>query len=235
MRRSEPSVISVVIPAHDEQDLLPAALRALSAAREMTAVEIEILVVADRCQDRTAEVARDHGVAVLEIEQANVGLARAAGFTHTLRRHARRLGSVWLASTDADSRVPPDWFEAHRAAAASGADVHLGTVVLAEADRGRARAWIEAYDARARLEEFHGHVHGANIGMRALAYERVGGFAPLAVGEDADLVERLAQGGATVTWCTGSPVTTSARLVGRAPGGVAADLSRCLDQAVAMR
>ena len=226
MPRPDLQVVCVVVPAHDEERLLPDALRALEVAREVAEVDVEIVVVANGCTDRTAEVARDLEASVIELDDANVGSARAAGFDQALSRHAGHLSEVWFATTDADSRVPVGWFGAHRAAASSGADALLGTVVLAEHDRRDAGAWVDAYDLRARRDATHGHVHGANLGVSALAYDLVGGFRSLAVGEDADLVGRLSAIGGTLSWSLEHPVTTSARRTGRAPDGVSADITR---------
>jgi hypothetical protein len=65
----------------------------------------------------------------------------------------------------------------------------------------------------------HGHVHGANLGIRADAYWRVGGFRPLPVGEDVDLVDRLVAAGTPIAWDADNPVLTSDRRNSRAPGG----------------
>ncbi len=228
MPRPEPRVVCVVVPAHDEERLLPDALRALEMARGLAGVDVEITVVANGCRDRTAEVARDAGVHVIEVPQANVGAARAAGFAEALARRGGHLSEVWFATTDADSRVPAGWFGAHRAAATSGADARIGTIALTEHDRLAAAVWADAYDLRSRHGVVHGHVHGANLGVSALAYHLVGGFRPLRVGEDADLIGRLAATGATLAWSEDLPVTTSARRAGRAPDGVSADIARTL-------
>ncbi|HYO94833.1 MAG TPA: glycosyltransferase family 2 protein [Polyangiaceae bacterium] len=55
--------MTILVPAHDEEAGLPATLTAL---REELAPDDEILVVADNCSDRTAEVARSAGATVVE-------------------------------------------------------------------------------------------------------------------------------------------------------------------------
>ena len=65
----------------------------------------------------------------------------------------------------------------------------------------------------------HGHVHGANLGVRADAYWRVGGFRPLHVGEDVDLVSRLVEAGTPLAWDAHNAVLTSDRSDCRARGG----------------
>ncbi|MFD9466963.1 glycosyltransferase [Streptomyces sp. NPDC060027] len=67
----------------------------------------------------------------------------------------------------------------------------------------------------------HPHVHGANLGVSAAAYLRVGGFEPLPTGEDRDLAARLFAAGHRVARTDQHAVHTAARLRGRAPGGLA--------------
>jgi hypothetical protein len=77
------------------------------------------------------------------------------------------------------------------------------------------QAWHERYcDA-----DGHRHVHGANLGVSAAAYQRAGGFPPLECGEDVALVELLGATGASVCWSASPRVTTSARLRARVRGG----------------
>jgi len=103
-----------------------------------------------------------------------------------------------------------------------GADVVLGTVLPADGlTPFRRRVWRE----RHILEDGHPHVHGANFGIRADVYRALGGWPPLASGEDVALADRAEMADTIKTVRTGSiPVVTSARLQGRAPHGFAAYL-----------
>ena len=103
------SAIGVVVPAHDEVRLLPACLAALRvASMALPAMPVRLVVVADACTDGTAELARRAGAAVLETSARNVGAAREAGMREVLSRiSCRSPASVWLATTDADTIVPP--------------------------------------------------------------------------------------------------------------------------------
>lgn len=56
---------SVVIPAHNEEAVLGKCLRGLMAGS--TPGELDITVVANACTDRTAEIAREAGVRVVEV------------------------------------------------------------------------------------------------------------------------------------------------------------------------
>jgi glycosyltransferase involved in cell wall biosynthesis len=76
--------ISVVIPAHNEQEVIA---RCLEALTPMSGLEpLEVVVVCNGCDDLTAEVARRFDVQVVETSVAsktvalNLGDARVAGF-----------------------------------------------------------------------------------------------------------------------------------------------------------
>ena len=77
------------------------------------------------------------------------------------------------------------------------------------------RRWRAFY----RPSAGHGHVHGANVGLRADAYLDAGGFASLDRDEDVTLVALLAH--RRVARTASIPVLTSARRSGRASGGFA--------------
>jgi len=205
--------VIVVIPARDEEALIGPCLDSVIAAATPTT---RILVVADGCVDRTAEVARGRGVEVLELTGRSVGAARRAGVAHALGN------AEWIANTDADSVVPTDWISRQLEYAEEGADVVIGTVRpnFADLDDRRVRAWL----ARHIPGHANGHVHGANLGIRASAYLRAGGFGAEPEHEDVDLVARLTATGARIVATADIDVQTSGRLVGRTPGGYARHL-----------
>jgi glycosyltransferase involved in cell wall biosynthesis len=68
------AAVGVVIPAHDEEELLPSCLAAVRlAAAPLPGLPVHVVVVADACTDQTAAVARAGGAAVLDIGARNVG------------------------------------------------------------------------------------------------------------------------------------------------------------------
>jgi hypothetical protein len=81
-----------------------------------------------------------------------------------------------------------------------------------------ARRYLLAYDSKG---PGHNHIHGANMGFRADAYWKVGGFQALATDEDVDLVQRFEAADMRIHRDVRLSVTTSVRQVGRAPGGFA--------------
>ncbi|MFD6289407.1 glycosyltransferase [Streptomyces sp. NPDC060205] len=227
--RTRPSAVAVVVPAHDEERRIAACLRSLRvAAAQVAPLPVVIVVVADACTDATARLAARAGAHVVETRSRNVGVARAAGVDRALELLADAGRGVWLAMTDADTTVPPAWLAHQVARAGEGHDAVLGTIRLAPAAADP--LLVARHDAAYfRTRRFHGaggawqhpHVHGANLGVSAAAYLRVGGFAPLPTGEDRDLAARLVSTGHRVARTDRHPVHTAARLRGRAPGGLA--------------
>lgn len=79
-------MISVIIPAHNEEQVIRRCLKAFVPGAEPG--ELEVVVVCNACNDRTAEIAREFGapVTVLEVERPskanalNVGEGVATGF-----------------------------------------------------------------------------------------------------------------------------------------------------------
>jgi hypothetical protein len=127
--------------------------------------------------------------------------------------------AVWLATTDADTVVPPGWLQRQLRYAGQGWDVVLGTVTVADWD-GHPSHVPAAFDA---LYEFgdgpHQHVHGANLGIRASAYLAAGGFRSLRTAEDHALLAAATEAGCSVLQASDITVETSARRRARAPLG----------------
>jgi len=57
-----PKKVSLIIPAHNEAENIPAVLRIATATPEVS----QIIVVADACSDNTAQIAKNFGVKVIE-------------------------------------------------------------------------------------------------------------------------------------------------------------------------
>lgn len=214
--------IAVIVPAANEEQLIGGCLSRIRAARSHlyrahAGIQVRLVVVLDGCRDSTALITAACGdVQPVTISAGNVGVARRSG-THAALAGAGRLGEMWLANTDADSEVPVNWLTSMMAEARLGAHVVLGTVIPGPGLRPAARArWVR----RHHLREGHPHVHGANFGIRADAYLALGGWQPLASGEDADLARRAAgTGHLRISRIASAPVVTSVRQDARAPRG----------------
>jgi len=56
---------SVVIPAHNEEKYIGKCLRSIKSASKYVSGGVEMIVVANRCTDRTAVIAKHYGARVL--------------------------------------------------------------------------------------------------------------------------------------------------------------------------
>lgn len=217
--------VLVVVPARDEEATLPACLSALAttAARCGRLVRVRTVVVLDLCTDASAAVvaaaSADTGVEAVTSTAGTAGGARGVGVAHGLGRRRRSLDRVWVATTDADSRVPEDWLEQQVAQADAGAAMVLGTVRLDpdETPRPLLAAWLAGY----RHREGHHHVHAANLGVRADVLLAAGGFPAVTTGEDVALAATVEALGEPVVRTASTPVLTSSRRTGRSPDGFA--------------
>ena len=76
---------TVVIPAHNEEKYVARCIRSVKAAAGYYGGQVEIIVVCNRCTDRTAEIALQSGAKVLYNEERciagvrNTGIAAASG------------------------------------------------------------------------------------------------------------------------------------------------------------
>lgn len=217
--------VHVVIPARDEEQLLPRCLVSVERARlALRAARpdllIDVTVVLDRCLDRSAltvEAARVHSRVV---DFGMVGAVRDEGVRWALSSSALNgvaPDDLWIACTDADTVVPTHWLTGQVELAADH-DAVVGTVEpfgLTETEV------LARWRARHHLIEGHPHVHGANLGLSGSTYLDVGGFRALATDEDVDLVRRIRAH--TTRWVATDAVrvASSARRLGRCRGGFA--------------
>jgi len=227
--------IGVIIPANNEERLLPRSLAAVERSLDDIdpAIRVHVVVVLDTCADGSSEIARtwknhlgqsSFDVTVIDFDGENVGRARAKGCDVFLNGVAGTdLARAWIATTDADSRVPVHWLRTQLREHDLGADAWAGRVAVTDWPLHRltgAAAWQRAYDA-----EVH-PVHGASLGVVAEHYVAVGGFPPLRSGEDRALCAALLKHGANVHYNSSALVVTSARRHARAPEGFATALTR---------
>ncbi len=212
-------MIGVLVPAHNEAANMERCLQSIRRAAlnpGLGGEAVEVIVALDDCSDATESICAQQRVDTLRLDARCVGIARAAAAAELLGRGAR-----WLASTDADSEVPPEWLVAQLEARP---DVFCGLVDIATSCSAEERL-RKAFRRRQQWGDDHGRIHGANLGVSAQAYRAAGGFSPLHCGEDVQLVRTLQRLGADVRWAGAPLVMTSARLAGRATGGFSAYLA----------
>lgn len=245
----------VAIPVKNEAERLPACLRAFAEqkdahGRPLAPSSFGVLIFANNCHDESAELARaltaGAPFAVRIVEQR---LPAASAHAGGARRAAMDLAGAWLEermeiggvilTTDADSRVPPNWIAANLAAFDDGADAVLGRIALDEEGDllpaalhrrgGLESAYEESLTELSALLDplphnpwpYHATISGASLGVTLEAYRRVGGLPGVPLGEDKALVANLLKHDALLRFASDITVVTSGRLSGRAPGGVA--------------
>lgn len=220
MTRTSIRAVVVVVPVHDEAELLERCLMSVSASVAAVRASCQVRIVLDACTDASADIAARHPFPTLRVAANAVGAARAAGVRDGLSAVSHvPAHRVWIANTDADSVVPVNWLVVQLELAAAGADVVVGTVRpdfddLSEEHR---RLWLDTHEPGRP----NGHTHGANLGVRASTYLQVAGFGELVEHEDVRLVEACRSAGADVRASDANEVVTSGRLAGRTPGGYA--------------
>jgi hypothetical protein len=217
--------VAIAVPVNNEARLLSQSIPALKAAMAAAAQRYPLLTITacfalDRCSDASGDIIRASGFETVDSRVPGVGAARSASVSRALRSLSEfEDDRVFIACTDADSVVPAGWLTHLIELADRGSDVIIGSVRPAEGelDSERRAAWeLTHLDGEAT-----GHIHGANLGIRASVYWAAGGFAPVNEHEDVDLVNRARGVGARVLATADQCVSTSGRLRGRTDGGYA--------------
>ena len=223
--------VAVLIPARDEEILLPRCLRSAIAACSILPppISCDIVVAVDRSTDETFAVAKstlgDLGC-VISTDAGVVGKARAIAAEKALSRFHGPKDRCWLANTDADCCIPERWLLDQISAAERGVEAITGIVSVDSFDEHTAGVDKRFKASYAIFPDgSHPHVHGANLGVRADAYVRAGGWRHLRTAEDHDLWSRLSMTSARRESNSSLTVVTSGRRIGRAPHGFAEALS----------
>ncbi len=213
-------MLAVIVPANNEEAVIGICLASLAAAARFPALQGEaviVIVVLDACTDDTVGVAVQAGALVVSVQAHNVGIARAQG-----AKLALSMGARWLAFTDADTVVAPDWLHVQMSLRS---DAVCGTISVADWTTYGV-AMRKHFDTTYTDADGHHHIHGANLGVSAWAYKLAGGFKPLATSEDVALVRSLEAVGVPIAWSAAPRVVTSARRSFKAPDGFGATLLR---------
>ncbi len=147
MASFQPQTLSVVIPAFNEEKLLPstlASLRAALPALEERGWKCEIIVCDNNSTDRTAQAAREGGAQVVFEERNQIARARNRG--------ASAAQGEWLLFLDADSQVSYRLFEALGQAIARPEVLGGGCCIdLPPGSRLRLRLIAELWNTLSRL------------------------------------------------------------------------------------
>ena len=89
--------ISVIIPAHNEEKYIARCIRSIKKSASLFKGNVEIIVVCNRCTDRTGEIAESLGASVLTNEDRCIAKVRNTGI-------AAAKGKI-IVTIDADNRM----------------------------------------------------------------------------------------------------------------------------------
>jgi glycosyltransferase involved in cell wall biosynthesis len=202
--------ISVIVPAFNEERLLPATLRAIRAALaafDARGWASELIVCDNNSSDCTAEIARAEGAAVVFEPFNQIARARNTG--------AAQASGDWLVFVDADSQPSRGLFEDAAAEIADGRCLAGGSTVALDTDRAVARLFVRLWNALSRVCRWGA---GSFIFCESAAFREAGGFSQtLYAGEEIDLFKRLKRlarrRGRTIAILHRHPLATSGRKV----------------------
>ena len=116
-----PPRFSVIIPARNEERFISPCLESIRVAATTYPDQLEVIVVLNRCSDRTEEIAHAFGARTIREDARNLARIRNAG--------ARAAVGWILVTIDADSRMSPGALVAIDRALSSGTTVGGGTVI----------------------------------------------------------------------------------------------------------
>lgn len=171
--------LAVIVPAHDEEVMLAETIQSLQA-QNYPADRFEIVVVADNCTDRTADIARSLGATALErtnLSERGKGYALNFAISHLLASPDVPDGFLIV---DADTWVSPEFVGAMSVRLASVADpkglsawqVRYG--VLNSQDGWRAALMTGAFDLVNHVKPMGREMLGLSVGLKGngMAFSR---------------------------------------------------------------
>jgi cellulose synthase/poly-beta-1,6-N-acetylglucosamine synthase-like glycosyltransferase len=211
--------VSIVIPARNEEQLLPRCLAGVAAAAQAPA-RLEVVVVDDGSTDATAQVAAAAGARVLPSAARPAGWA---GKCWAAWQGAQATSAEWLAFLDADVTLAPGAIPA-AVAAAEAASADLLAPLLRAACATRAEAVVQP--VMLFLMMWHLNVERANdprdpvaaapggfLLFRRASYVALGGHEAVRgeVVEDLRLAQRVKQQGQRLWLCAAPEFVVSSR------------------------
>lgn len=222
--RDEGGNLAVVIPAHDEEATIAEGIDSLKTSAGYSE-NVTIIVIADNCTDRTAEVAKARGLRVIERKDPKrVGKGFALDFAFRL---LLKEGFDSFLIVDSDTVVEPNLISQVRGMFADGADaVQVRYLVRNPGSSWRARLMAWAFWAfnvlRPTGRDFLGMsagILGNGFALRGEVLRRVP-YSAQSIVEDLEYHLLLVQAGIRVRYVGATAV------LGLVPGGARAAASQ---------
>lgn len=165
-------MISVIVPAHNEEAFIEKCLNSLSK-QTLDKKFYEVIVINNASKDATVRIARKYKVRVIEEKRKSVVLARQKGVD-------KAKGSI-IVSADADTTYPPNWLKIIKADFDKNQDLiavvgwiyYTQTPVffnLFNAFNQEVNLFLEKYTGRFPI------AYAANLAFKKSALEAIGGY-----------------------------------------------------------
>jgi glycosyltransferase involved in cell wall biosynthesis len=176
--------ISIIVPAFNEERLLPATLASVKDSLAVVTAagwEAELIVCDNNSTDRTAELARGAGATVVFEPINQIGRARNRG--------AEAATGDWLLFVDADSQPSRELFQEMLEAIRSRRYLAGGATVRLDEHSDLGSRVVGLWNAVSRSCRL---LAGSFIFCEAKAFRTIGGFSPeLFAGEELELSQKL--------------------------------------------
>ncbi len=176
--------ISIVIPAFNEERLLAESLACINKSRaafERAGFESELIVCDNNSTDRTAEIARAAGAAVVFEPVNQIGRARNTG--------AAAASGEWLLFVDADSKPSAELFADVTEQIRSGRCLAGGSTLRLDGNHRIPNLVTRVWNWKSRQRRW---VAGSFIFVETAVFRKIGGFSgEFYAGEELDLSKRL--------------------------------------------
>jgi glycosyltransferase involved in cell wall biosynthesis len=178
-------VISIVVPAYNEEENITACLESLNR-QTLPRIEYEIIVVDGNSKDRTRELAAPLADQVFVQTSKRVGGARNDG--------AMKARGEILATTDADCILPLDWLERIRDDFARYHPVQLYGTVYPREEGLSYRVSLAFANTFSRIGYHTGTLYytlGCNTAFDRQAFIRAGMYRSVDAGDDLEIALRM--------------------------------------------
>ena len=206
-RSDEQPTVSIVVPARNEEALLPRCLESILGQEDYPPNNIQVIVIDDRSEDRTFEIAnsyreRDPRVTVLQAQGNPKGYSPKKNALD--QGFACATGEI-LFPMDADCEADPRWlssivrsFEADVSMVSGYAELDRPSLGEPRFIRVQSLELLSLFACAAGSTSLGWYLasSGANQGYRRSTWEEIGGFGrigPLVSGDDDLMLQRISQ------------------------------------------
>ena len=173
-------IVSVVIPARNEEHFIGSCLASVKSAASEIESDLEIVVVINRCTDSTEKIARKEGAKIVYDDSKNLSKIRNTGVRSSI-------GDI-VFTIDADSTMSIGFMEEALTLLATGKII--GGACRFMLDRKGVGIWLTQLVVR--MLTWMLNVAGGCFWFYRRDFERIGGFNEnLLIFEDVDFAKRL--------------------------------------------